>query len=272
MTGNRGIDTDPGHQNRENRRIWRAIENLRSERRASSTTIGDGDLRLINGGSLVVDGGDVIMLDTDGSEMFRIGVMTYGDRGVTITRDNGAIAFEMRKTFSNSTSQSVYLRDDQGDILIAEESLGNGIGQPFFDIPMVPVTPTSTSLFTGPWGPEVTVNSATFTSTHQAWFPRTNHYGLFKVRVAASDLTTAGEVRVINAATSSPLNPFFQPAWLGVRAAGSTGYTEVATASDDGLILPGDTHGRISVAVQVRRTAGTGTLTVAVPTAHGWTA
>lgn len=261
---NRGIDTDPGWVNRELRALRRKVEALTSERRASATTIGSG--------GLVVDGGLVVMLDVDGSEMFRLGPQIFADRGLTIARESGTVAFEMRKTFSNSATQSVYVRDDNGDVLLAEESLGNGLAQPYLPIPLQPVTATATALNTGPWGPEVVVNSATFTSTHQAWFARHNQYGLFRIRIAASDLTTAAEVRVINVATGNPLNAFFQPAWLGTRAAGSTGYTEVVTPGADGLLLPGLVHTEISVAVQVRRSAGAGTLSVAVPTSHGWTA
>ena len=264
MRNNRGIERGIDGIAHRFEAIWAAIDDLRNERRASATTVGTG--------GMTIDGGDFRALDVDGSEILLLGEMIHGDRGFVITRADGTIAFEMRKTFSNSTTQSVYIRDDDGAVLLAEESLGDGIAQPYLPIPLQPVTATSTALSTGPYGPQVAVTSGTFVTTHQAWYARHNQYGLFRIRVAASDLTTAGEVQVINVATGTPLNPFFQPAWLGTRAAGSTGYTEVVTSGADGLLLPGVMHSEISVAVQVRRTAGAGTLTVAVPTAHGWTA
>lgn len=56
----RGIDTDLGWINREFQKLRRDIEGLRSERRAGSTTISNGDLIVEGGGSAIVrDGGDV---------------------------------------------------------------------------------------------------------------------------------------------------------------------------------------------------------------------
>lgn len=264
MVDNLGIDSSPGWINRKFRALEQQIADLRSERRASATTIGSG--------GFVVDGGDVIMLDDDGSVMFRLGAQTHGDRGLTIAREDGTVALELRKTFSNSSSQTLYLYDDQGAAMLTEEPLGNGISRPMLPVPLQPVTAASTALNTGPWGPEVVVDSATFTTTHQAWFARHNHFALFRVQIAASDITTAAEVRVVNAVDQNPLNPFFLVDWLGVRPAGTTGYVEVVTSGLDGLALPGTSHTEISVQVQVRRSAGAGTLTVAVPTAHGWSA
>lgn len=57
---NRGIDTDPGWINRKIHAIERAIEGLRSERRAAATTVSEGDFIVSGGGSVLVkDGGDV---------------------------------------------------------------------------------------------------------------------------------------------------------------------------------------------------------------------
>lgn len=256
----RGVDTDLGWVNRELTRLRREIESLRSERRAASTTIGNGNL--------VIDGGDVTMLDVDGSVMFLLGGQLNGDRGVTISRESGVAAFAIRKSFPTSNKQTVVITDANGLPLVAEESLGNGLSHPFLPIPLQPATATSSSLSTGPWGYEITSSSTTYETTHQAWYARHNQFGLFRIRVAASDTTTAGEVRVINVGTGVGLGPFLSPAWTGVRAAGSTAYTEIVSP---GLNLPGTMHTSISVAVQVRRTAGTGTLTVAVPESRGST-
>lgn len=225
---------------------------------------------IVGAGAVVINDRQMVVLDDDGSEIFRIGDMEHGDRGLTITRENGTVAFEMRKTFVGSSTQAVFLRDDTGAALISEEPLGDGLSRPFLPIPMLPVTAATTALSTGPWGPQVVVNSGTFTTTHQAWYARHNQYGLFRCRIAASDTTTAGEVQVINVDNGVPLTRFFQPAWLGSRPAGSTGYTEVVPAS--GLLLPNAMHASTTLAVQVRRTAGAGTLTVAVPESRGWDA
>ena len=86
---NRGIDTDPGWQNRKLRDLERQIQELRSEKRAAATTIGTG--------SLVIDGGDLVLLDTDGSVLLRVGEQAFGDRGVAIYRDSGLAAVEVTK-------------------------------------------------------------------------------------------------------------------------------------------------------------------------------
>ena len=262
----RGIDTEPGWENRRFQKIERMIEALRSERRAAATTISDGDLRLANGAQLVVDGGDVVMLDTDGSALFRLGLQANGDRGVSVFREDGSIALAIRKAFPSSGAQSVEIRDRLGNLIVAEEALGSGMSRPFLHIPMVPVIDTATALPTGPYGPEVPVTAATFTTTHRAWFARHNQYGRFMVQIAASDATTAAEVRIINAATNTVLGDFLAGPWLGVRAAGSTTHVQVDPPR---IFLPGAPDERVSVAVQVRRTAGTGTLSVALPESHG---
>lgn len=263
----RGIDLhDPGRVNRELQRLRREIESLRSERRAGATTIADGDIRLANGGSLVVDGGDVVMLDADGSEMLRIGPQQHGDRGVSVSREDGSLALVVRKAFSNSTLQTLEIRDRLGNLIVSEEALGWGLSRPFLQIPMRPVMATPTALMHGQYGPEVPVTSGTFETTHQAWYARHNQYGRFCFQIAASDATTAAEVRVINVATGNPLAAFFQPSWLGTRAVGDTAFVEVVSPP---LSVPGDPDDRISIAAQVRRSAGAGTLTVALPESHG---
>lgn len=258
MADLRGIDSDPGWINRKFRELERAIEGLRSERRAASTTIGDG--------GLVIDGGDVTMLDTDGSIMFLLGDQLYGDRGLLMAREDGSIALVLRKAFAGPGTQTLEFRSRDGYLLFAEEALGAGLSRPYLHLPMHPVMATPTALQHGPYGAEVPVTSATFITTHQAWYARHNQFGRVMLQIAASDATTAAEVRVINAATSAVLGDFFAAPWLGTRAAGSTGFVQVDSPR---LFLPGNPDDRISVAVQVRRSAGTGTLRVATPESHG---
>ena len=231
-----------------------------------------GEFDDISQAGITTTSNSLTLRSAGGTEILRIGVMPFGDRGLRVTRETGTVALEMRKVFSNSAQQTLGLFGSDGYSLIEEEPLGSGLSKPYLPIPLLPVTTTPTPLNTGPWGPEVSVTSDTFVTTHQAWWARANYYALFRMRIAASDTSTAGEVQVINVANGIPLNEFFEPGWLGVRPAGSTGYTEVVTSGDDGMGLPGLPHAEISVAVQVRRTAGAGTLRVAVPTAHGWSA
>lgn len=237
------------------------------------TYTADETAKIVGAGAVVIGERQMVVLDDSGSEILRIGDMLHGDRGLRITREKGgAVAMEMRKAFANSSSQVVTIRDASGNLLVEEEALGPGLGKPNLSIPMLPVTAASTTPSVGPWGPQVTgITSATFVTTHQAWFARANNWAQFRIQVAASDTTTAAEVQVLDPASGLPLAAFFASPWLGTRAAGSTGYVELV-AGGGSVLLPGASHERISVAVQVRRTAGTGSLTVAVPEAHGWNA
>lgn len=263
----RGIElNDPGRINRELQKLRREIDALRSERRASATTIGDGGLRLTNGGSLVVDGGEVLMLDADGSVMFRLGDQVHGDRGFLMARDDGTLALAVRKAIAGPGAQGIEIRDRQGYLIYAEEALGNGPARPLLHLPFQPVAPSPTTLQHGPHGIEVPTTSATFTTTHQAWFARHNQYARLMLRVAASDATTSAEIQVVDAGTGIPLGDFLSGSWLGARATGTTGYVQVDPPR---LFLPGAPDERVSIAVQVRRSAGSGTLRVALPESHG---
>lgn len=258
MRDNFGVAWDPGWLNRELTKLRREIESLRSERRAASTTIGKG-------GSLVVDGGDVLMLDTDGSVLFRLGTQTHSDRGVSISRDDASLALAIRKEFPN-TPQTVEISDADGNRIFAEESLGSGIRRPYLTIPMQPVQATAAPMQAGPYGWQIPLTATTFTSTHQAWYTRLNQFGYFRAQIAASDTTTAAEVRVINVSSGDVLSPFLGSPWVGTRATGSTGYVEVASPP---LFLPGIPDEQITIAVQVRRSAGAGTLQAALPESRG---
>lgn len=265
----RGIDLhDIGWVNRELQKLRREIEALRSERRAAATTISDGDLRLANGAQLVVDGGDVVMLDEDGSVMFRIGVQDFGDRGVSIFRDTGELAFSLRKVFANSTEQSLTLYDRYGHSIFSEEGIGSGPARPLMHIPMQPVQETPGPLSAGPHGWEVEAADNAWATVFQARYARHNQFGTFRVHLAASDTTTAAEARVINAADGAHLGQFFAGPFTATKAAGTTDYTDHLMP---GIVLPGAPWASVTLELQVRRTAGTGSVRCAVSESRGGT-
>jgi hypothetical protein len=259
----RGIDTDPGWVNRQLQELRRQIEALRSERRAAATTISDGDLRLANGAALVVDGGDVVLLDTDGDVIFRIGQQVHGDRGVTIFRDDGTEALSVRKPLPGFV-QRMEMFDRNGTGIFSEGSLAGGIDKPYLNIPTQPHLATSGTISAGPHGFEVPVASGTFQTTHVGTWRRHNYLTRWRWRIACSDATTAAEVRVL--VNGEHLSPYLGTAWTGVRAAGPTDYTEVLSARLD---LPGNYLDTMTAEIQARRTAGTGTVTVALVEARG---
>lgn len=258
---NRGIESDPGWVNRALQGLQRQIDALRSERRASATTVGTGNW--------VIDGGDVVMLDEDGSVLFRLGEQPYGDRGVSIYRADGSLALSTRKRLPGATTQSLELRDDNGNVILSEAEFGTGLDYPWLPLHVQPFAAASSPVQAGPHGLEgPLVTSSTFTTTHLDEVPRMNQQSRWRFAVAASDITTAAEVRVIRESTGTALAPAFASPWLGVRAAGSTTYVDVDPGAP--LVLPGNFGETVRLLVQVRRTAGAGSLTCAVPFAHGY--
>lgn len=221
-----------------------------------------GDLT-INGGDLVVDGGDFLLLDTDGSTVFRLGPQPHGDRGVAIYREDGSPAVVVARP-GVGFDQGLSLHDAAGNVLLREASLASGIDAPFFDIPLQPYRATAGTVNAGPHGFESDTTSGAFETMHVASFARQNHLTRWWFQVSCSDATTAAEVRVLG--NGSQLTQYAGAAWTGTRAAGAAGYQEVASPR---LVLPGAVHSSVSVEVQARRTAGAGTVSVAVTQARG---
>lgn len=228
--------------------------------------VSSGDLT-ISGGDLVVDGGDFLLLDTDGSTIFRLGPGFFGDRGVTISREDGSQAIGMGQPFADYDGQLVNMQDRFGAVIFQESPFGSGHDAPFIPLPFYPVSPTSTALQVGPHGPEVSMASGTFTDVFKWRGIRNNPWLRFRAQVRCTDTATAAEVRVVNQADGTVLTKFLAPAWVGARPAGSTGYVAVDTVN--GLGAPGNPGDTVALSVQVRRTAGTGTVVTALDTATG---
>lgn len=227
--------------------------------------VSDGDLT-INGGDLVVDGGDFLLLDTDGSTVFRLGPQLHGDRGVSIFREDATPAFTVRKLLAASSEQNWQLHDNDGNVVASEAVFGSGLERPFLPLPFQPYLAVAGAVNVGPHGHELPVSSGTWTTTHVIRTPRINQFAQWRWQIGASDAATAGEVRVLNESTAAGLTTFGGPEWIGARAAGGTGYTEVVSSP---LVLPGLFLSSMTLAVQTRRTAGTGTLNVALVSARG---
>jgi hypothetical protein len=217
----------------------------------------------VSSGDLTVDGGDVLMLDTDGSVLFRLGAQQFGDRGIGVYRQDGSAALEVRQANVGGVQQ-VIIRDSTGAALLSESGFGAGLSRP--RIPM-PVLPTKTPAAYGTNGPEVTSTSGTFETVYVCATRRQNPLWVPVLNVKCSDTTTAAEVRVLNDATGTPLVEFGSSSgWVGVKAAGSTAWSELTPA----LNVPGvAVDARMRMTVQVRRTAGAGTVSVAVPDSMG---
>ena len=271
----RRLDTSPGWQKRETRDLRRKLQQERAAKRAAATTVGSGGSFAVSGLLSVVGLLDVLgnmSIKSDLVEIFRIGDMTYGDRGFEIKREDGSSALLMRKPFDPTNTQQILMLDRNGEIIVGENSVGPGLNRPHLDLPFQPVSATpGTPLTCGPYGIERTTTSSTF-ETVFTYDGKAQNYNLdLKFAAHASDATTAGEIQVVDLASGTPRPGFFLPPYLGVIPAGTT--TPTILDPDVNSVLSTLTTvgvgGVMRLGVQIRRTAGSGTITVAVPSAIG---
>lgn len=215
----------------------------------------------VSSGDLTIDGGDVLMLDTDGSVLFRLGAQTEGDRGITIYRQDATPALRISRP-DPILPQRVELFDGDGNAIVQESFEGNGLNKPRLSLPLVPIAAPAAY---GVRGPEVSTTSGTFVGVFRLQTRQQNPLWQPGFYVRTSDTTTAAEVQAVNVATGTPLNEFFGSPYLGTVAAGTTAHRELIPS----IRLPGVMEDRITVEVQVRRTAGAGTVFVAAPESVG---
>lgn len=238
-----------------------ALEQLVRELAAAPTlqnsTLAQGSLDVV-GGAVTISGGDLILKDTTGAILFRIGTMLYGDRGVTAYRADGSIAWQICKIFSAGDTQQRYMQYDLAGRVVGGDAQLSPTG---FDSPHIPHA----------WHPvdrsdAKTTTSATFVSLFEHRGFRGNPGLPIAFSVLCSDATTAGEVQVIDVASGGGLVPFFAAPWVGTIPAGTTTAT-ILTAPP--LAVPGSANDAVLLQVQARRTAGTGTVSVAIARSVG---
>ena len=125
-------------------------------------------------------------------------------------------------------------------------------------MPFVPVDPTVASL-------AVTTSAATFTATHEHRGFRQNPALKPQFKVRCSDATTAAEIQVRDVLGGVYLGGFLSsPAVHTLTVpAGTTTFTLFEIAGGGAMQLPGFMADPIQLEVHVRRTAGTGSVTVA---------
>lgn len=250
--GIRRTDTSDGRHNRQIRELWAAIRELRSAKRVITNITVPRD----DGGGNIVDIGD----------------MPHGDRGLRFWREDGVAAFEMRKTLDASSPQVWRLFDRNETPVVAENAFGRGLAKPHLEHPLQPVAATSgTALTCGPYGIERTTTSATF-ETLFAYDGRAQNYFLdLKFAAVCSDGSTAGEIQVVDLNTGTARPGFALSPWLGEIPAGTTTTTIIdPTPAQVLTMVPEDGAGGYQrLGVQVRRTAGAGSITIAVAQATG---
>lgn len=259
---------------RDIRALKAAVAFLRSSRDlVGRATVDVGKNLIIKGVLRVVGGldltGTLSMKTTDGTELFRMGDMTFG-RGIAMTRDNGSEAIVLRKPFSNGDQQQWVMYDQNGAAVIAENPLTGGLSRPYLEHPFQPVSDTSgTAITCGPYGLERTT-SATGWTTLFAWDgKRQNGFLDLKIAAVCSDGTTAGEMQVVNLDTMVPLPGYVLAPWLATIPAGTTTLTLFDPTPDQVDTAGVGVGAQLRLGLQVRRTSGSGSITVAVPQAIG---
>lgn len=240
------VEQDPAALARRITDLQRQINELRSERR---------------GGATSVDRGSFLVTDPVSGEIFRIGDMEFGDRGLIVHRNDGTPAFEIRKLSpAPLVGQSVTIYDRNGTTAVfSVDGLIGGLRNPYLEHPFQPVSATSgTPVTCGPYGLERTTSSASFETLFVYDGKRQNPLLDLKVAGRCSDGTTAGEVRVVNLATGLPLSDYFGgPTWLGVFPAGTTSYLVVDPLNSQAVSADAAaTGGFMRLGVQVRRKVG----------------
>jgi len=236
----------------------------------SSLTVG-GDLTVTGltafsgtttlGGTVPVSGnmtvpGEFTALDTDGSVLLKSGTQEFGDRGLTVNRDDGTPAIVVKRVFSaGDVRQSLQMYDPSGRA-IAGDSI---VAQSGFDVPNVPI----------PWTPsDVTLNTYARSTSSVTFVPLFEHYGYrqnpglrLKIKAWCSDATTTADIQVWDAIGGSYLAGFFAPVRvINVPLATTTPTVFTSLA----MVLPGAMAEDIQLEIHVKRTAGAGSVNVAV--------
>jgi hypothetical protein len=273
----RRVDADEGWINRKFAVIERRLEQMAAAKRLPASSLAVGSSLLIKGVLKVIGTldltGDLSMKSASDAELVRMGDMTYG-RGLEFKRDDGSTAIRFSKPLSGSTVQKWELVDRGGTTVVAEGSLSPGLGRPFLELPFQPYAATSgTAVTCGPYGWERSSTSATWETLFVYDGKAQNSFLDFKFAAICSDATTAGQIQLYDLVAGAPMAAFFAAPWVGTIAAGTTSWTvidptpdQVVAITDGGSLQAG---GAIKIAVQVQRTAGTGTITLAVPSAMG---
>src|SRR5690606_6281834 len=143
-------------------------------RRLENSSIGAGGLQVKDGGSITIDGGELVLIDEFGVEVARWGEVSYGgqsSRGWVMRYPNGVQAFSMGGSRENPV---IIIRDSQENEVFATDFLSrNGLSRPYLNYHMVPASEAD-STTTGPMWPstESSAYTAMWEGTNPIQHPR----------------------------------------------------------------------------------------------------
>lgn len=109
-----------------------------SGRRLENSSIGAGGLRLIDGGSIEIDGGELRLISEDGVVVARWGDTYYGDwsRGWEFFYPSGQRAFIMGGSAENP---AIVIYDVAGNVVFATDAASrSGVARPYVNYRIVP--------------------------------------------------------------------------------------------------------------------------------------
>jgi len=265
MATPRPTPQDPSWINTELKRLEQKITEGRYAQNLDAATL-EGTLEVI--GTILLRGlGILTVLTATDAVILQVGPQPYGDQGFTLTRENGVPAIIMRKPFALSTDQLLDVRDRFANAIFAEGAFAPGIEAPFLELPMraVGTAGGQAAPTIGLYGDERTSSSSTLTTVFRCDTTRQNATGRFRFMCRVSTSGTTGDVRVVDIDNSNAtLNQWFGSALVCTFSA--TTDTEVISP---GLALPGTYGQPMRLGVQISRTAGAGTVTVAVTQSSG---
>jgi len=212
--------------------LKRRVERLEAGNRAGYTSVDKGSLN-VKSGSMTIGQ----------SATFEEG----GSPSVAFYRSDGSVAFTVD---SPDTHQAWALYDGVGNVVVGDDKTANqGLLRPW--MPLVWTTHSNIV-------PTINTSSGTFTGLQSSVFFKQHPQVYIEVLCYCSDGTTAGELRVMVAGSTQQI-----------------GATQTITAGYYGLVyvgptpVPGRHLGQVELEVQVRRTAGAGTVGVRVWDSYG---
>lgn len=245
------VPPDDGDIYRRLRDLERQLDELRGARRLEAASIGAGGLTVKGGMLSIEDDGTLAVIDpTTGRAVAVLGTGTVPDGSgrrqmfAAFARDDGTTALALGDFGTipgHPHRQALQWYDRAGNTVFADDTTsGQGIARPW--------------LLLGQWDdgsyPTATTTSGSFTTLTSLGGYRQQPRVSAQCVARASDATTAGEVRLVyNDTTVLDTKPI---------PAGSFAYINFTTVS-----LPAGNFGDpITLSIQARRTAGTGTIGV----------
>ena len=222
-----------------------------------------GSITIPSDGLLLVDGGDVVMLDAPplATELFRLGLQPNGDRGITLRRADGSTFLEVRKIFGpDDTAQAARMLDREGRTIAGDAILSTA----GFDAPYIPMPFQSSDWASG--ARRQSTASGTFVPLFEHYGVRQNPALRLTVSTWCSDGSTSAEVQVYD-----PVGAVYLGGFLGSPAVQTITVplaTTVPTTFELGsAVMPGSAPSMgddLRLEIHARVTAGTGSVNVVV--------